>query len=57
MTLKPRLPVNKSNPNVVVIKCYLGAATTPRRTLLPPVDGIANLNGPVDLMNDLFIYF
>jgi hypothetical protein len=38
-------------------KRYLGGATTPRRTLLPLVDGIASLTGPADLINDLLSLF
>jgi hypothetical protein len=38
---------------VVSVKRYLGGATTPRRTILPLVDGIASLSGPLDLINDL----
>jgi hypothetical protein len=41
---------------VVAVKRYLGGATTPRRTILPLVDGIASLNGPADLINDLLLY-
>jgi hypothetical protein len=56
VTLKPKLPVHRSNPNVVTVKRYLGGATTPRRTILPPVDGIASLNGPADLIDDLLLF-
>jgi hypothetical protein len=57
VTLKARLPVHKSNPNVVAGNRYRGGATTPRRTLLPLVDGITSLNGPLVLINDLLFFF
>jgi branched-subunit amino acid aminotransferase/4-amino-4-deoxychorismate lyase len=52
----PRMPLHSNRPTkVVACKHYQGGATTPRRTLLPPVDGIASLNGPSDLINDVSI--
>jgi hypothetical protein len=53
VTSKPKFPVHSLHPNVVAVKRYLGGASTPRWPILPPVDGIASLNGPVDLINDL----